>query len=237
MSGDKRFDCLVVDDERALSEATVEYFTMFGLRAAWVENAQAAEAFLAGHEVDLVLLDVNLEGESGFAFCRRLRRSTDVPILFISARGGDDDVLLGLGVGGDDYIAKPYSLSVLLAKVQAVLRRRGDRAAGDGEPDRMAFGPYTVRFDLERVFGPEGEVALTVLEYRLLACLIGAAGRAVGKRELFNAVWGHAGVTEGALNVQIRRLRAKLGDTDPPRWIKTVWGVGYRFDAADGEPQ
>ncbi|MDR1388234.1 MAG: response regulator transcription factor [Propionibacteriaceae bacterium] len=289
MNDEERFDCLIVDDERALSESTVEYFTLFGLSAAWVEDAAAAEAFLARHPVGLILLDVNLEGESGFSLCRRLRRRTDVPILFVSARDSDDDILLALGVGGDDYIRKPYALSVLLAKVQAVLRRYGGasgsapprsgpaRPPAPGQPspastapttpaalaasaalaapaaptapiasaapiipaaplsDQIDFGPFTVRLDLERVFGPAGEVNLTVLEYRLLACLIGAAGRVVSKRELFTKVWGHAGVSEGALNVHIRRLRSKLGDTEagPPRWIKTVWGVGYRFDATD----
>jgi two-component system response regulator RegX3 len=232
---------LIVDDEAALSEATVEYFTMLGVSAAGAPDAASALTFLAAHEVGVILLDINLEGESGFEFCRRLRRDTDCPILFISARGSDDDVLLALGVGGDDYIRKPYSLSVLLAKVQAVLRRYGAAGRpGTGRPglgDRFTFGPFTLRYDTERLIGPDGEIRLTALEYRLLTHLIGALGRTVPKRELFGAVWGHTAVGDGTLNVHIRRLRAKLdvAGAGPDRWIKTAWGVGYFF-ADDGGP-
>jgi two-component system response regulator RegX3 len=234
----ERIDCLIVDDEVALSEATVEYFTMLGVSAAHARDSASALTFLAAHDVGVILLDINLDGESGFELCRRLRRDTDCPILFISVRGGDDDVLLALGVGGDDHIRKPYSLSVLLAKVQAVLRRADAGHRGDGPGDRFAFGPFQVRFDLERVYGPDGEVPLTALEYRLLAHLIGARGRTVPKRELFQAVWGHTAVGDGTLNVHMRRLRAKLGGAGggPERWLKTAWGVGYFFADDGGMP-
>ncbi|MDR1293894.1 MAG: response regulator transcription factor [Bifidobacteriaceae bacterium] len=248
MSDRARVDCLVVDDEAALSEATVEYFTMLGTSAAWVPDAVGALTFLANHDVGVVLVDINLEGESGFSLCRRLRRDTDIPILFISARGGDDDILLGLGVGGDDYIAKPYSLAVLHAKVQAVLRRLGrvpatppaGRAAGRrrSQDDRFVFAGITVRFDLERVFGPAGALSLTAIEYRLLACLAGSPGRVVPKRDLFAEVWGHTAVTDGTLNVHVRRVRAKLAAASPgaEQCIKTVWGVGYVLDLVDAVP-
>ncbi|MDR1214177.1 MAG: response regulator transcription factor [Propionibacteriaceae bacterium] len=238
-------DCLVVDDEAALSEATVEYFTMLGTSAAWVPDAAGALTFLANHDVGAILLDVNLDDESGFSLCQRLRRETSIPILFISARGGDDDILLGLGVGGDDYIAKPYSLAVLQAKVQAVLRRSGRAPASPpavagrdvahrGE-DRFDFAGITVRFDLERAFGPAGALPLTTLEYRLLACLARSPGRVAPKRELFAETWGHTAVTDGTLNVHIRRLRAKLAAAAPgsEAHLKTIWGVGYVLDLAD----
>jgi two-component system response regulator RegX3 len=237
MTDRERFDCLVVDDEAALSEATVEYFTMLGTSAAWVADGAGALTFLANHEVGLILLDINLEGESGFALCRRLRRVSDVPILFISARGGgDDDILLGLAVGGDDYIAKPYSLAVLHAKVQAVLRR-ANRAGADpvssaGRASQFAFGDITVRFDLERAFGPAGPIGLTELEYRLLARLAAEPGRVVPKRELFAAAWGHTAATDGALNVHIRRLRAKLAAAAAGHdaAVTTAWGTGYALE-------
>jgi two-component system response regulator RegX3 len=165
-----------------------------------------------------------------------------MPILFISARGGDDDILLGLGVGADDYIAKPYSLAVLHAKVQAVLRRLGGAPPPPGpgaDPacpnvDRFAFAEVTVRFDLERVFGPAGALPLTALEYRLLACLARSPDRVVPRRELFADVWGHTAVTDGTLNVHVRRLRAKLATAAPgaESHVKTVWGVGYVLDLA-----
>ncbi|MDR1187354.1 MAG: response regulator transcription factor [Bifidobacteriaceae bacterium] len=245
MTHHERVDCLIVDDEAALSGATVEYFTMLGTSAAWVPDAAGALTFLANHDVGLILLDINLDGESGFSLCQRLRRETDMPILFISARSGDDDILLGLGVGGDDYIAKPYSLAVLHAKAQAVLRRLGRAPAGPAAKcddlragDRFTFEDIQVRFDLERVFGPAGALPLTALEYRLLACLAGSPGRVVPKRELFAEVWGHTAVTDGTLNVHIRRLRAKLAAAAAgcERCVKTVWGVGYVLDLADSVP-
>ncbi|MDR1188330.1 MAG: response regulator transcription factor [Bifidobacteriaceae bacterium] len=238
MNQHEQVDCLVVDDEAPLSEATVEYFTMLGTSAAWVPDAAGALTFLANHDVGLILLDINLDGESGFSLCRRLRQDTDLPILFISARGGDDDILLGLGVGGDDYIAKPYSLAVLHAKVQAVLRRLGRAPSPPPRGavvDQFAFAGVTVRFDLERVFGPSGALPLTVTEYRLLACLASSHGRAVPKRELFAEAWGHTAVTDGTLNVHVRRLRAKLAAAAPGSedHVKTVWGVGYVLDLDD----
>jgi two-component system response regulator RegX3 len=222
------FDCLIVDDEAALSESTREYFEMFGVTTAWAADADACDAFLAEHDADLVLLDVNLGGTSGFAVCQRLRRETDIPILFISARGSDDDVLLALGAGGDDYIQKPYSLSVLLAKVQAVLKRYRSRPA-PAAADDVTFGGHTLRLGQERLFGPDGEVALTALEYKLLAYLARHQGRVIPKLELFTNVWGHAITGDGTLNVHIRRLREKLGVD--ATWIRTQWGTGYLFEA------
>ena len=123
--------CLIVDDEVELAQMTCEYFEMFGVSCKYVESAQECLAFLAENTVGLILLDINLVNESGFSLCKKIRETLDIPILFISARDSDSDVLIALNIGGDDYIKKPYSLSVLLAKVQVVLKRMeaGRRAA------------------------------------------------------------------------------------------------------------
>ena len=230
VSSHERVDCLVVDDEQALSESTVGYFNLFDVSTAWVASAAECLAFLQTHEVSLVLLDINLDGDSGFELCKRLRDTTDVPILFISARSSDDDVLLALGLGGDDYIAKPYALSVLLAKVKAVLRRYGPstQAADEPEADLVRFGEYRADLAARRVWGPSGEVTLTAMEFRLLAHLLCHRGRTVTKTELFTQVWGSPRTGDGTLNVHVSRLREKL-DPDS-RWITTVWGTGYRFE-------
>jgi two-component system response regulator RegX3 len=228
------YDVLIVDDEEALSSSTAEYFEMFGVRTAWVASARACEDWLARNSARLVLLDVNLPGATGFQVCKRIRETSDVPILFISARGSDDDVLLALGVGGDDYVRKPYSLSVLLAKANAMLKRAAISSgtsgnADDAAPsDKVSFGGFLLDLGAERLVGPGGEVPLRALEFRLLAYLVKRRGRAVGKAELFRAVWGSEHTSDGTLNVHIRRLREKLGDADA-RWIRTVWGVGYSF--------
>jgi two-component system response regulator RegX3 len=117
------YDCLLIDDDELLSAATREYFAVYGISVFWAQNAKTGLSFLAEHTVDLILLDINLEETTGFEVCKSLREITDVPILFISARQSDDDRLLALTIGGDDYIQKPYSLSVLHAKVKVVLSR------------------------------------------------------------------------------------------------------------------
>ncbi len=146
--------------------------------------------------------------------------------MFISARTSDDDVLLALGIGGDDYIPKPYSLSVLLAKVKAVLKRC--RSTPD---DSFTFGRFTVDFLRERVTANGEDLKLKAMEYKLLAYLIKNRNRSVSKDELFLNVWKDSITGDNTLNVHIRRLREKIED-DPnePRYIKTMWGTGYSFE-------
>jgi two-component system response regulator RegX3 len=227
------YDCLIVDDEPELSASTAEYFNMFEVNTAWVQSATAFDSFWAENSASVILLDVNLGDSSGFALCKRLRTSSDVPIIFISARSSDDDVLLALGLGGDDYVAKPYSLGVLLAKVRAVLRRSPGVSAAANATNQVQFGAFTLNLDAARLYGPAGDVHLPALEFELLAYLATNAGRPISKEELFAHVWGGAIVGEGTLNVHIRRLRAKIeADAANPVFIRTVWGKGYLFDAA-----
>ena len=123
MKNGMHYNCLIVDDETELAKMTAEYFMMFDVSTAYVSSAAECYAFLEEHEVDLILLDINLGDGSGFEVCRKLREEKSIPILFISARQSDDDVLVALSIGGDDYVKKPYSLSVLLAKVRVNLKR------------------------------------------------------------------------------------------------------------------
>ena len=118
-----KLDCLIIDDEKELADNTCEYFNMFDVKTAAVYSSAEADAFLAGNEPALVLLDINLSDGSGFELCKKIRQTLNIPILFISARNTDDDKIIALNIGGDDYIEKPYSLGVLLAKVKVVLKR------------------------------------------------------------------------------------------------------------------
>lgn len=120
-----KYDCLMIDDEKLLADSTAEYFNLFGVRTAVVYSASECRSFFRENTAELLLLDINLGDGSGFALCKELREKTDVPILFISARTSDDDKIVALHIGGDDYVQKPYSLSVLLAKVKVVLKRYG----------------------------------------------------------------------------------------------------------------
>jgi two-component system response regulator RegX3 len=156
-----------------------------------------------------------------------LRETINVPILFISARTSDDDVLLALNVGGDDYIQKPYSLAVLLAKVKTVLKRY---KTIESEPNIFTSGKLRIDFQTESVFIEERVIELKAMEYKLLAYLAKNKNRTVTKDEIFKNVWEDSVTGDNTLNVHIRHLREKIEtDTNKPRYIKTVWGVGYVF--------
>ena len=223
-----KYDCLIVDDEEALSQSTCEYFNMFGLKTFWAADEKACFDFLGQNKTDLILLDINLGKSSGFEICKKLRSSMDMPILFISARTSDDDVLLALNIGGDDYIQKPYSLSVLLAKVKTVLKRY----RGDGDTSSIiSFGNFTIDFKMEKLLEGNREIKLKAMEYKLLTYLAQHKNRTITKVELFQKVWGDAITGDGTLNVHIRRLREKIEeDPNEPCYIKTVWGTGYVFE-------
>ena len=221
-----RYDCLIVDDEEALSQSTCEYFNMFGVKTFWAVDEKACFDFFAQDKTDLILLDINLGQSSGFEVCKKLRNTTDIPILFISARTSDDDVLIALNIGGDDYIQKPYSLSVLLAKVKTVLKRyRGNIGS------TINFGNFIIDLNKEKLLNGNSEIKLKAMEYKLLAYLAQNKNRTISKEELFQKVWSDAITGDGTLNVHIRRLREKIEENpNEPRFIKTVWGTGYVFE-------
>lgn len=223
------YNCLIVDDEEALAQSTCDYFNLFDLKTAWVGDAADCRAFLQKNTAEVILLDINLPGDSGFVLCKQLRGRSDTPILFISARTSDDDQILALGIGGDDYIEKPYSLSVLLAKVRAVLKRRH---AGAGSPGAVyTCKTFAVDLAAGRVTRGGEPVPLKTMEYKLLAYLVRNRGRVIPKEELFSNVWEDAITGDGTLNVHIRRLREKIEkDPNQPEYIKTVWGTGYVFE-------
>ncbi|MBD5083514.1 MAG: response regulator transcription factor [Clostridiales bacterium] len=219
------YDCLIIDDEKLLADSTAEYFNLFGVKTAVVYSASDCRDFLNKNAARLLLLDINLGDGSGFELCKELRETTEIPILFISARTSDDDQIIALSIGGDDYIQKPYSLSVLLAKVKAVLKRCGNQG-GAGYAD----GRLSVDFDGRQVFADGVPIKLTALEFKLLAYLIQNEGRVIPKQELFEKVWEDKFTGDGTLNVHIRKIREAIErEPSSPEYILTVWGEGYRF--------
>lgn len=220
------YDCLIIDDETMLADSTAEYFNLFGVKTAAVYSAAGCRDFLRAHSVQLLLLDINLGDGSGFSVCKELRQTTDIPILFISARTSEDDQIIALGIGGDDYIQKPYSLGVLLAKVKAVLKRYGQENLDRGYCD----GRLSIDIPANCVLVEGRPVKLTRMEFKLLAYLVQNRGRVVTKQELFTHVWEDKFTGDGTLNVHIRKIREAV-ETDPnqPAYILTVWGAGYRF--------
>jgi len=233
-----KYDCLIVDDEEALSQSTCEYFNMFDVNTYWVADENSCLRFFDQHTTELILLDINLNGTSGFSLCKRLREITSVPILFISARQSDDDMLLALSIGGDDYIQKPYSLSVLLAKVKVVLGRyratTTQEETGDNPTSTLSLGGFVLNESAYSLILNGQKINLKTMEYKLLSYLMKNHGRVISKEELFRKVWEDSIVGENTLNVHVRRLREKLEcDPNNPRYIKTVWGIGYVFEVAE----
>ena len=233
------YSVLIVDDETELAESTAEYFNMFDVPSKCVFNSRDALDFFKENTTKLVLLDINLEdkgGMNGFELCKVIRETMDIPILFISARSSDDDMVIALNIGGDDYITKPYSLSVLFAKVKVVLKRYekslfSQNSSENGKADRIYnFGQVEINLD-SAVVKRKGEfVALTAMEYKLLTYLVANKNRVVPKNEIFDNVWEDSFVSEGTLNVHIRHLREKLEeDPNNPAYIKTVRGMGIIF--------
>lgn len=224
------YDCLIVDDERELAETTAEYFNLFDVRTAYVTSAAACRTFLREHTVSLLLLDINLDETSGFQLCKEIRRETEIPILFISARTSEDDVLVALEIGGDDYIHKPYTLRVLLAKVKAVLKR-WSKDGSSPDQEELSGGPVRIEQDRQRALLDGQPLKLKTMEFKLLSYLIAHKNRVIPKEELFASVWGDVFAGDGTLNVHIRHLREKIEpNPNEPAYIRTVWGTGYIFE-------
>ena len=220
-----KYDCLIIDDEKMLADSTAEYFNLFGVTAAVVYDAAECRDFFESNSADLMLLDINLGDDSGFGLCRELREKTQIPILFISARSSDDDKIIALNIGGDDYIQKPYSLGVLLAKVKAVLKRYGQSA-----DTAYSDGWLTVDFNAKQALADGIPAKLTALEFRLLTYLMKNENRVVSKQEIFDNVWEDKFTGDGTLNVHIRKIREAIErEPSDPKYIVTVWGDGYKF--------
>ncbi len=220
-----KYNCLIVDDEKVLADSTAEYFNLFGVNTLAVYGADGCRSFFKDNTAELILLDINLEDGSGFDLCRKLRQTTNIPILFISARTSDDDKIVALNIGGDDYVQKPYSLGVLLAKVKAVLKRFGNTPATE-----FFDGYLTVNFAAKQAYVGGNLIKLTSLEFRLLSYLIENKGKVISKKELFERVWEDKFTGDGTLNVHVRRLREAIEkNPNNPEYIQTVWGDGYKF--------
>lgn len=223
---------LVVEDERPLAQIITDYLANAGFGATTVYTGPEAIDTARHQDPDLIVLDLGLPGLDGVEVCRQIRTFSDCYIIMLTARDDEIDKLVGLGVGADDYITKPFSPRELVARAQAALRRpRRSRLVDAVAGDVLRFDRLTIdRAGREVTLGKE-QVALTRTEYDLLAALACAPRRVFTRRQLVDAVWGEGwGGDEHIVDVHIAHLRSKLCD-DPtePRFVDTVRGVGYRF--------
>jgi DNA-binding response OmpR family regulator len=222
---------LLIEDEAAISEPLAAALRREGFEALVAETAAAGLELFEGRSPDLVLLDVMLPDGDGRDLLRRIRETSRTPVVMLTARGEEMDRVLGLELGADDYVTKPFSAAELAARIRVVLRRVGDPAG----PEATVLEAGDVRMNLDTHEATQGGEALdlTVKEFQLLRVLLERAGKLVKREELVHEVWDPAwfGSTK-TLDVHVSTLRKKLGD-DPaaPRYIHTVRGVGFRFDA------
>jgi two-component system OmpR family response regulator len=223
---------LLVDDEASLREPLAAYLIKQGFKVQQAGDASAARSLLNAYDFDIILLDIMMPGEDGLSFCRFVTETTDIPVIFISAKTEETERIIGLELGADDYITKPFSPRELVARIKVVLRRSGNGTGkiGNGTGSIYQFSGWTLKTDQRSLIDAEGvNVSLSTGEYQMLLALLTRAGQVLNRDQLLDITQGReAHAFDRAVDNQISRLRRKI-EQDPknPEIIKTVWGGGY----------
>ncbi len=219
---------LIIDDDRRHNELLQAYFKRFGINLVAALEAESGLRKLNREDPDLLLLDVMLPGKDGFEICREVRKSSNIPIIMLTARGDVIDRVSGLELGADDYIPKPFEPRELVARVQAILRR-SDAAGGVGAV--LEFEGMSIDTETRRVKVDGKAVDLTSMEFELLLILARRHGKKMSRDDILSELRGiDAAILTRSVDIMISRLRGKLGDSvKPPRFIQTIWGRGYSF--------
>jgi DNA-binding response OmpR family regulator len=219
---------LVVDDEPIVRDVVVRYLRRDGYETREAATGDEAREILEAETPELVVLDVMLPGTDGLELCRWIRARSDLPVIMLTARGDETDRIVGLELGADDYVTKPFSPRELAARVRTVLRRS---RAVEAEDERVSFGPFELDSAARELRRGDELLKLTAKEFDLLWFLVSHPRRVFSRDQLMDRVWGYkTALDTGTVTVHIRRLREKI-ESDPsrPRLLETVWGVGYRF--------
>lgn len=232
---------LVVDDDPGLRDLLNRYLGEQGFDVAGVENAEEMDLYLADHDVDLLVLDLMLPGEDGLSIAKRLRVGSKLPILMLSARSDDVDRIVGLEVGADDYLAKPFNPRELLARIRAILRRQyqtPEEPAEPGKRDTREFGPFLVDLNTRTVTRGNENIEVTSGEFALLQVFLDHPNRVLSRDSLMDMLKGYdRSPFDRSIDVKVARLRRKIEPVPAnPAYIRTVWGEGYLFspDGAAG---
>ncbi len=225
---------VIIEDIKEMSELIQLYLKREGMDTTTFDNAEDALEFLKTTTPDLILLDINLPGMDGFEFLNIYHRQSDCPVLIVSARDSDEDIIMALGYGADEFVTKPFSPKVLMARIRALLRRNQGGSAGSSK-SVIQFGPYTLNTESCLLKKGEERIHLSAKEFDILQYLITTKGKTSTPEEIYRKVWGSEFGDLTAVAVYVQRLRKKL-ETDPsaPHFIETVHGMGYRF-VTEGE--
>ena len=225
---------LVVDDDREIRDLLARFLAKNGFRVTGARDGVEMFAALAQWRIDLIILDLMLPGDDGLTLCRKLRADSEVPVLMLTAKGEEVDRIVGLEVGADDYLPKPFNPRELLARVRAILRRGGEGPAPNAKGPAYRFAGFALDPAARRLVGADGnEITLTAGEYDLLLALVERAGRVLSRDQILDLTRGRAaGPFDRGVDIQISRLRHKIErNPDEPALIKTVRGGGYVFAA------
>ncbi len=223
---------LVVDDDSELRLLIKEYLEKNGFIVDTVESGETMDGYLGNSKADLIILDLMLPGEHGLSIAQRLKKQMEIPIIIVSAQGDDVDRIVGLEIGADDYLAKPFNPRELLARVRAVLRRSSTSIAlGNNESDKLTFGEFEVDISAHRLTRGSDLISLTSGEFDLLSILVKNPNKVLDRDRILDLLTGaERSPFDRSIDVRITRLRAKI-EVDPanPLYIKTIWGKGYMF--------
>jgi DNA-binding response OmpR family regulator len=223
---------LVVDDDAGIRDLLADYLAKQGMAVATARDGREMDERLASFAPDLIVMDLMLPGEDGLALTRRLKAARDVPVIMLSARGEDIDRIVGLEVGADDYLPKPFNPRELLARIRAVLRRRGGAATGEREAGGIArFGPFALDLVAQSLSREGADIPLTQAEFTLLKLFVEHPNRALSRDQIMDWLKGFdRDPFDRSIDVRVTRLRKKLeDDAANPVYIRTVWGQGYLF--------
>jgi DNA-binding response OmpR family regulator len=221
---------LVVDDEPIVRDVVVRYLEREGYRTLEAADGRRARELLEQESPNLVVLDLMLPGTDGLSLCRWIRSRSDLPVIMLTARGEETDRIVGLEIGADDYVTKPFSPRELAARVRTVMRRSTQHAPRE---EHLSFDGLDIDASTREVTKAGVPVRLTAKEFDLLWFLASHPRRVFSRDQLMDRIWGYdAAVDTGTVTVHVRRLRQKIErDPSSPRFLETVWGVGYRFAA------
>lgn len=223
---------LVIDDDPEIRELIQAYLSQQGFEVGCVDGGEAMDAYLASNSVDLIILDLMLPGEHGLSIARRLKSESDIPIIIVSAQGDDIDRIVGLEVGADDYIGKPFNPRELLARVRAVLRRaQRTGQAVKGSENRVQFGVFELDLSAHQLTSDGKQVPLTSGEFDLLEILVAHPNKVLDRDRILDLLTGaERSPFDRSIDVRVTRLRGKIEpDPSAPVFIKTIWGKGYMF--------
>lgn len=227
---------LLVDDEAAIREPLGAYLQRSGFRVSEAANAAEARKILAGHAIELAILDIMMPGEDGLSLCRSIREQGELPVILLTARSEETDRIVGLEMGADDYVLKPFSPRELVARIKTIMRRAGGSTAREvaNEATVYRFEGWTLRADDWTLTGDDGvAIPLSTADFRLLQAFVTHPRQVLNRDQLLDLTAGReAHAFDRSIDNQISRLRRKLeDDARAPRLIKTVWGGGYMFGA------